>query len=166
MRHKPIIPILMLSAVGLTQSTLLYPISLWRVKPDFMLSIAVAWSLLRGTEEGMLWGFVGGVILDLLSGTPLGICILAMVATCFLVSLGQMSIFPTNITLPLLAMCLATITYYLLSLLLLRATGSPVAWRETMVRIVLPATLLNGLCMPLIYGIMRHFSVFFKRLGW
>ena len=166
MRHKPIIPILMLSAFGLMQSTLLYPISLWTVKPDFMLSIVVAWSLLRGTEEGMLWGFVGGVILDLLSGTPFGIYILAMVATCFLVSLGQMRIFPTNITLPLLAMCVATITYYVLSLLLLRATGWPVAWRETMAKIVFPATLLNGLCMPLIHGIMQRFSAFCQRFGW
>lgn len=166
MRHKLIISILMLSIVGLMQSTLLYPISLRGVKPDLVLLIVVAWSLLRGTEEGMLWGFVGGVILDLLSGTPFGMCILAMVATCFLVSLGKVGFFPTHITLPLLAMCVATITYYLLSLFLLRAVASPVAWRETVVRIVLPATLLNGLCMPLIYGIMRRFSLLHQRFGW
>lgn len=166
MRHKSIIPLFMLSAAGLLQSTLLYPISLWGVKPDFVLSMAVAWSLLRGTEEGMLWGFIGGVMLDFLTGTPFGVYILAMVAACFLASVGQMSIFPTNITLPLLAIGAASIAYYLLSLLLLRATGWPVAWREATVGIVLPAMLLNGLCMPLIYGIMQRISAFCRRFGW
>ncbi len=165
-RYKAIIPIIMLGAVGLTHSTLLYPFSLWGVRPDFVLLIAVVWSLLKGPEEGMLWGFIGGTMLDLLSGAPFGICILAMVATCFLVSLGQMSLFPTNITLPLVAMCVATITYYFFYLLLLRTTGSPVAWREIMVRIVLPATLLNELCTPFVYEIMRRFSVFSQRFGW
>ena len=42
------------------------------VRPDLMLVLVVAWSLLRGVEEGLLWAFIGGVLLDLLSVGPFG----------------------------------------------------------------------------------------------
>jgi len=41
-------------------------------QPDFLLTCAVLWTVVAGLEGGLLWAFIGGLIIDLLSPRPLG----------------------------------------------------------------------------------------------
>ena len=58
--------ILLLSAVAIAQSTVMPHLTIMGVKPDLMLLAVMSWSLLRGSEEGLVWAFIGGLALDLL----------------------------------------------------------------------------------------------------
>jgi len=64
----------LLLALALLQSTAMPYLKLFGVMPNLMLLTVVAWSLLRGPGEGVVWGFVGGIFLDLFSRAPLGTC--------------------------------------------------------------------------------------------
>ena len=75
----------LLTAVALVQTVLLSQINLWDARPDLMLLIVLVWSVVRSVDEGMVWGFIGGLIVDLLSGGPLGATALALLAVAFLV---------------------------------------------------------------------------------
>ena len=48
-------------------------------------------------------------------------------------------------------MFLATIVYDLLFLLIVQISGSPVAWLDSLVRIILPSAVLNAVLTPLVF---------------
>lgn len=121
------------------------------VKPDLLLLVVISWSLLRGAKEGMIWALVGGIGLDLFSGAPFGTSTVALVALSLLAGLGELSVFRTHIALPLIATLIATLAYNLFFLLLLYARGCSIAWTDSLIKVVLPSTLLNVLLAPFIY---------------
>jgi rod shape-determining protein MreD len=63
-----------LFVLSLLQSTVLPRITVLGVHPDLLLMVVTSWSLLRGSEEGMLWALIGGLGMDLLSGAQFGVC--------------------------------------------------------------------------------------------
>ncbi len=121
-----------------------------------MLLVVVSWSLIRGAREGVSWAFGGGLLLDLMSGAPLGTATLSLMAVGFLAGLREVtSVFRSQVLLPLLTTFFATLLYDSLFLLILQLVGRPVFWVELMIRIVLPTAVLNALLMPLFYHAMR-----------
>lgn len=42
------------------------------VIPSLPFLVALAWGLLRGLDEGLVWGFVGGLFMDLFTIAPVG----------------------------------------------------------------------------------------------
>ncbi len=149
----------LLVSVAAVQVSLLPHLTIVGVHPDLMLLVIISWSLLRGTGEGMLWGFVGGLCLDFLSGAPFGVSTLALLVVSFLASLGEIRIYGTHIILPLSTIFLATIAYDFTFLLLLQMLGRPVPWVESIVSIVLPSTFLNVFLMLPVYWAMRWLDV-------
>ena len=41
-------------------------------QPDFLLVCAVVWTVVAGIEGGLIWAFVGGLMIDFLAPRPLG----------------------------------------------------------------------------------------------
>lgn len=102
-----IVPLLVVIAV--VQSTVMSHLTIAGVKPDLTLLVVISWSSLRGAEEGVLWGFIAGLSLDVVSGAPFGVSTLAMLIVSFLSGLGEVNIFGTHIALPLITVFFATI---------------------------------------------------------
>jgi rod shape-determining protein MreD len=147
--------ILLLISVALIQSTVMPHLTLWGVKPDLMLLVVISWSLLRGAREGIVWGFIGGLCLDLFSGVPLGLSALALLIVSFFSGLGEATVFRTHVILPLATVFFASLIYDFIFLLVLRTLGWPVVWLDSFIRLVLPASLLNVLLAPLVYPTIR-----------
>ncbi|MFQ6057781.1 MAG: rod shape-determining protein MreD [Anaerolineae bacterium] len=152
---NPYATIGLLVGMALLQTTLVPHLSVAGVKPDLMLMAVVSWSLLRGAGEGIVWGAIGGLILDLLSGGPFGICTLSLILVGYLTGLGEINIFRANILLPGVTVLFATLVYNLALLLLLQILGWPVTWGLNLLRIILPAILWNMVLMPLVYTPLR-----------
>lgn len=121
------------------------------VKPDLVLLVVISWSLLRGAGEGMIWALIGGIGLDLVSGTPFGTSTVALVVLSSVAGLAELSVFRTHIALPLIATLIATLAYDLFFLLLLHVRGVSIAWTDSLIKVVLPSTLFNVLLSPLVY---------------
>lgn len=147
--------ILLLISVALIQSTVMPHLTLWGVKPDLMLLVVISWSLLRGAREGIVWGFIGGLCLDLFSGAPFGLSALALLIASFFSGLGEATIFRTHVLLPLAMVFLTSLIHDLIFLFTLGTLGWPVVWLDSFIRLVLPASLLNVLLTPLVYPAMR-----------
>lgn len=143
--------ILLLSATVIIQTTAMPHLTILGVKPDLVLLMVISWSLLRGSKEGLIWALIGGIGLDLASGAPFGISVVALVALSLLAGLGELSVFRTHIALPLIATLIATLVYDLFFLLLLHVWTGSVAWTDSLVKVVLPSTLFNVLLSPLVY---------------
>jgi rod shape-determining protein MreD len=68
---------LTLAAVGAVVAALLNLtigplIQIGGAQPDFVLIAAVIWTVVAGIEGGLVWAFVGGLMIDLLAPRPLG----------------------------------------------------------------------------------------------
>lgn len=68
---------LTLAAVGAVVAALLNLtigplIRIGGAQPDFVLTAAILWTVLVGIDGGLVWAFVGGLLLDLLAPRPLG----------------------------------------------------------------------------------------------
>jgi rod shape-determining protein MreD len=155
---NPYLPLVVLLGATLIQITLLPHLTLFGVHPELVFLLAVAWSLLRGVEEGILWGFVGGVALDIYSTAPFGVFTLALLFVCFVSGLGESAIFRHNLLLPMLATALTTLLYHSAVLVLMQAMGRPVHWSSDFLRVILPSALLNTLVMPFVYQLARQLN--------
>jgi rod shape-determining protein MreD len=153
----------LLTAIAILQATVLPHLGIWGVFPDLPLLFVIGWSLLRGVREGVIWGFIAGVAVDLLSGAPFGAATLPLIAVGVLAGLGQATVFGAHVALPMLAMFLATILYDLLFLLVVNISGQEVMWLGSLMRIILPSAVLNALLMPLVFWGLRKLSVWFSR---
>lgn len=150
--------IVFLFAVSLLQATLAPHLAIGRIKPDLMLVVVILWSVLRGAGEGLLWAFVGGMLLDLLSGVPFGISIVSMMLASYLTGVGEINLFRTNALLPVVAVMVATAVYYLVSLLFLQTLGRPVTLDASALQITAVAVVLNVALTAVVYLPLRWLS--------
>ena len=71
--HRPIIlTILLLGAAVLLQTTVLEFVAVFGVKPDLQLILVAFLALRRGSMSGQIAGFVGGLLEDVVTLSPLG----------------------------------------------------------------------------------------------
>ncbi|MFQ5594473.1 MAG: rod shape-determining protein MreD [Anaerolineae bacterium] len=153
---SPYLAVLLLAGIALIQMTLAPHLSIMGGRPQFMLLTVVSWALLRGGREGAVWGFAGGVMLDLLSGAPFGVITLSLLLVGYLSGLGEINVFRANFLLPAFVVLVATLLYNAVILLLLQLLGQSVLWESALLHVILPTVLLNVLILPLFYLPLRR----------
>ena len=153
----------LLAVVTLLQSTLVSHFRIWGVFADLPLLIVVSWGVLRGPREGLIWGFVAGLMLDIFSGAPFGAATFGLMAVGLLSGLGKSTVFQSRIVLPMLAVLLATVIYDIIFLIVVWISGYPVAWLDSLFRLVLPSAVLNTVLTPVIIVIMAWLNARFGR---
>ncbi len=115
-----------------------------------MLLVVLAWTVVRGVDEGLVWGFVGGLVVDLLSGGPLGATMLALLAAAFLAGQPWGGGIGSPVVRLLLLAFLGVVVYHLVLLIVLAWTGHAVDWRFALLRVAGPSALLNTLLSPFV----------------
>lgn len=151
----------LLVVVAILQSTIVSHFQIWGVFLDLPLLVVIGWGLLRGSREGLIWGFVAGLALDLLSGAPFGAATFGLMAVGALSGLGQSTVFRSQLLWPPVAVALATIAYDLLFLLVIWLSGRPVSWWGSLYYRVLPSAVLNLALTPVIFVVMRWLNTRF-----
>ncbi len=121
-------------------------------RPNLMLLVVLIWAVLRGIDEGLLWAFIGGLILDLLSGGPLGSMTLALVAAAYVAgqSLGE-EVGSQAVRVVVLTV-LGVLAYHLVLLIILDWSGHAVGWAYALPRVAGPSILLNAAAAPVLLG--------------
>ncbi len=141
----------------MVQSTVVPHFAIFGLKVELVLLLVVAWSILRGPEEGVVWAVIGGFLLDLFSAAPFGISATVMALTALLVSWVGPSLLRANSLLPLVLVPVATAIFNVLSLTLLEAFGWNANWPFVLSEVVLPLAVLNTFVAIPVYGLL--FSV-------
>lgn len=149
------IPIMLLLAV--LQTAVLPRFPLLGLVPQFSFLVALSWALLHGLEEGLVWGFIAGVTLDLFSIGPLGATALGYMAAILAVS-GLVRALPENrFFIPVVMAAAGSAIYLFVYLLFVRLLGFASS-AETAVSLA-PLILLNaGFMLPVywvVYSIDR-----------
>lgn len=112
------IPILAILAI--IQSTLLPRFPIFGIVPQLWFMVTIAWTLLNGLRQGLIWALIAGIFVDIFSASPLGVTALALMAAVFLVVFVQRHFPESRILMPVVLGVLATLVFWFVYLLLLR----------------------------------------------
>jgi rod shape-determining protein MreD len=154
------VPLILLA--GLLQSTAATRIKINGVKPDLVLVVVVIGTLVYGPRIGLVWAFLGGLVLDIFSGGPLGASSLALMAAVLVAGMGHRTLSRYNLLVPIGAMALGTAVYgaaYLALLTVLqyfRAAQYSLPWGLTVQNILAPALVYNTTLMILLLPLLNR----------
>lgn len=137
--------------IAVVQMSVVSRVALGNAAPQLVLLSVVAWSLLRGPTEGMFWGFAGGLLYDFASGGPLGVSAFSMLTVAAVAGMLGGWIFGSNPLLPILAVCLATMVYFIIDGFLLATLHYPTDWRAVMGEAAIPTAIANGVLALAVY---------------
>ncbi len=165
---------LAVAAVGavvaaLLELTLVPYLQIGGTQPDLVLVLAVAWALVAGLEGGLVWAFVGGLMLDVLAARPLGsTAFVLLVCVGAATALGRF-LEPARMAAPAIVTALVAILYTGLLLLTYSAIRGPVPAGETFATLVprvMFDTVLGGLIGAVALRIRARRFPDRERLDW
>lgn len=120
------------------------------VHPDLILLLVVARSMVAGGPSAVVWGFVGGLWMDLFSGGAMGASSLALMAAALLTGIGHNAIFRRNLIVPSVSAFAGSLLFSLVYLTIMAVTGHRIPAAPVVAEIVLPAALYNAAAMLLV----------------
>ena len=157
------IPALTLAA--LIEVTMLPHLQVGNTQPDLTMLLVGAWSMRRGVEEGAVWAFIGGAVLDLLSAGPFTASMFGLLAVSIVLGIDPTTGFGRrqarslsgNSLALIVGVVLATLAFHAVLLFALRialGTDYPVDWLDAGVRVILPRTVFNLVLMPFVFQLL------------
>jgi len=84
---------------------------------------ALAWSLLSNVEEGLIWAFIGGLLMDIFTIAPFGGLALTYVIAVFAVNYIRDLLPPNRFVVPVISVVVGTTIQQLFYILYLRLFG-------------------------------------------
>lgn len=145
------VPVMLLLSV--VQTAVLPHFAIFGIVPQLPFLVALAWGLLRGVTEGVVWGFIAGICLDLFSLNLFGMTPLAYMPAIFIVIWLQQGLPINRFFSPMLLAAGATLIMLFLYLLMLRISGHTLTVQAF---VVLPRmALLHAITMLPVYWLMH-----------
>ena len=148
--------------VALIEATVLPHLRVGNTQPDLALLVVGTWSLRRGVEEGAIWAFIAGIVMDLLSAGPATAFMFALLAASLLLGVDPstgagrrqaqgLSESPLAL---ITGVILGTLAYHVVLLTALQLAGHPLDWLDAGTRVIAPRVLFNLVLLPFIYQLL------------
>lgn len=128
------------------------------VTPDLVLIFAACWTMVRGQAEALLVVPMAGFLRDLSTSDPLGTSALALSPIVLLAAARELRTVETEFVPTLVVVAAASLAYAVLSMAVLSATGQAIPWLDGLLRVALPAAVVNALFTPIVYLPVRWLS--------
>jgi rod shape-determining protein MreD len=145
---------LFLLFLAIVQTTLGSLVSLFGVAPELVLIAVVCCGLLRGSQHGAVWGALGGLSLDLLSGAPAVMHMIVLAGIGVVAGLGHLSPFQSRFVLPLVMITTATLLYDAASALILWLASWPIVVTNAVTQVVVPSLITNAVVMLVVFWLL------------
>ena len=129
--------------LALVQTSVLPYFEILGAQPSLVLVVVVILATMQVGTRALLWGFGGGLVVDLFSAAPLGTNALLFTVIAYVAGAGFGGVDRTNLVIPVVAIALATFVYYPAVLLALQVQGVEVAWEAHLPGRLWPATAVN-----------------------
>ncbi len=138
--------------LAILQTAVLPRLPILGVVPQLLFLLAMAWGLSRGLEQGLLWGFIAGLWVDLFSLSPLGLTALGYMLAIGVAVLLQAVLPPNRLLVVSGLAMLGTLLYLLVYFVALRLFGFGMSLQVLLE--MLPVVLLHGiLILPIFVAV-------------
>lgn len=147
-----------MAIVAVLQATIVPQIRLLGGGPDLVYLTVLAWSIHADLDSSVVWAFVGGICVDVLSNNPTGTTSMGLLLTVFAVSgIGQ-QVYRIGIVILAGIVLLGTTIQQLTIMGILTLSGYDVQWLTSIGFVVAPTILYNLVLIWPIYWIVRRFQ--------
>lgn len=123
MRISLYVGIAVMIVLAVIQTSVLPHFPIAGISPQLLFLVALAWGLLRGLEEGLVWAFIAGICVDLFSTAPLGLSALAFMVAVAVGVLLQPLFPPRRLLVAFSLAAIGTVIYLSIYLIVLRLLG-------------------------------------------
>ena len=141
---------------ALLQATFVSTLFVFGGTPDLLLIVVVSIGLLRGSVPGAVFGFAGGVVVDLLTLDTLGITSLVLTLAGFWAGRYGETTGRGRALAPLFAVGVITVLAGVFGFTLHYMLGEEVVARHALVTALLPALVLNLILAIPVYRLVRR----------
>ncbi|NWF68222.1 MAG: rod shape-determining protein MreD [Chloroflexi bacterium] len=148
------LPLLALAAV--LQATLVPQIRFGGGGPDLVFLMVLAWSINADLDESLIWAFVGGIALDLLSAAPLGTSTMGMVLVVFVVSGLNRQVYRVGFLLLSVLVLVGSAVQQIAIMIILSVAGFTIALPFDLSYVVAPTIIYNFVMIWPIYWVIRR----------
>ena len=155
---KYLVGILGAALLAVLHVSVMQYIEILGVTPDLVLIFAASWAVVRGQQEATVIVPLAGFLKDVLTSDPLGMSTLALTPIVILAAATRLRAVDTEFVPTVLVVAFGSLGYGIMSMTVLAITGQTVIWDQAVLRILLPACLVNSLFTPLIYLPVHTFS--------
>ena len=121
---------------------------------DLVMVAIIAWSLQKSVKTAWQWGIIGGLLVSLSTALPFGLPLIGYLLVVGMALLLRQRVWQLPILAMFVATFLGTLITQALAILVLRFTGTPLAWLESVNMITLPSMLLNLLVAIPAYALL------------
>ncbi len=136
----------LMAILALLQTAVFPRFPILNIMPQLILLAALAWGLLRGVTEGVVWAFIGGFMLDMFTIAPMGLSAVSYMTAVFTVVFLQESLPSSRFFAPLIMAGIGTIIVALTYQITARLLGYPLILQTF---IHLPQTILINMILML-----------------
>ena len=135
---RVIVELLIIIAAFILQSTVFRVISLGGIVPNLLIIITSAFGIMRGRKEGMLTGFICGLLIDIFFGDVIGFYALVYMVIGYLNGIFQSLFYPEDVKLPMILISISEVVYCFICYVFLFLLRSRLHLGYYIVHIILP----------------------------
>jgi rod shape-determining protein MreD len=136
-------------------------IAILGVKPDALLILVIAFSLLNGTGESITLSLFGGILVDVLFNNAIGFVTISLLIVAYLTGILSKNVFRESTFVAFVFVFLGTILYNLImifSMLLMKYELNP----SYLLNVVIIQSVYNSIITIFIYRYIVRFNSFVK----
>ncbi len=140
--------------VALTEVSVLPMFRVYGLQPNLMLVLLIAWLSVRGASEAFILAPIGGVLLGLVDGAPVGTALIGMAPLAFLQELRGSQLREGGLTVAIGFTVMMSFFYNFVHLGVFTLLGEAGEWGAASLRIIVPTVFLNVMILPPIYWLL------------
>ena len=150
------IPLLLIAALAEVAVAPMFRVA--GLQPNLVLVLLTAWLIARGQNEVYWLIPVGGFLLGLVDGAPLGTAIIAMAPLALLQDIRGSQLREGGLALAIIFVVIMTVVYHLTYLMMFTLRGESASWVQAMTRVIVPTALINAVTLVPAYLFLSLFS--------
>ena len=139
------VPLLVL--VALIEASVLPMFRIGGLQPNLTLVLLIVWLTVRGASEAFVLIPIGGIVLGLVDGAPMGTALLALAPVAVLDDMRGARLREGVLIMTIVFTVIMTITYHLVYLFVFMLYGQSGDWVAALLRVAIPTCFLNVLVM-------------------
>ena len=156
--RRIIVTAVILLAAYLLQTAVFPALEIAGVKPNFMLIVTASFGFMRGPREGMLVGFVSGLLIDIQSGDMIGFYALIYLAAGYVNGIFEQIYFDEDIKLPLFLIAGTDLLYGVAIYFLTFLLRSDFNFLYYLNRIIIPETIYTIVITLVAYPLLLYIN--------